>query len=60
MKNTHKYELINIFGIEDLSILAVKRSQANYRLEEEVLPKSASVSSGRKPEEDYDGNHNTF
>jgi hypothetical protein len=41
----------------DFSILVVKRNQANYRLEEEVLPKSTSVRLGRKDEEDDDGNH---
>jgi len=44
MKTTRKFELINTPGREDFSILAVKRSQANYRLEEEFLPNSASVS----------------
>jgi len=44
MKTTWKYELINTLGREDFSILAVKRSQANCRMEEEVLPNSASVS----------------
>jgi hypothetical protein len=60
MKTTRKYELINILGREDFSILAVKRSQAKCRLEEEVLPNSASVSLGRKAEEDDDSNHNTL
>jgi len=41
MKKTRNYEIINTLGREDFSILAVKRSQANYRLEEEVLPNSA-------------------
>lgn len=44
MKTTGKYEIISTIGREDFSILAVKRGQANYRLEEEVLPNSASVS----------------
>jgi hypothetical protein len=58
MKTTRKYELVNILGREDFNILAVKRGQANIRLEEEVLPKSASVSSGRNADENDDGNHN--
>jgi hypothetical protein len=52
MKTTRKYELIHVLG----SILADKRSQANYRLEEEILPSSASVSSRRTCEE-VDMNH---
>ena len=39
MKTTQKYELLNTLGRKVLSILAVKRSQANYRLKEEVIPR---------------------
>jgi hypothetical protein len=37
MKTTRKYELLNTLGRGVLSILAVKRSQAKYRLKEEVI-----------------------
>jgi hypothetical protein len=60
MKPTRRYELINAFGKKDFSILFVKRSQTNYRLEEEYLPNSTSVSFGRKAEEDDDSNINTL
>jgi hypothetical protein len=57
MKTTRRYELINSLGREDFSILVVKRSQANYKLEEQYLPNSVSVNFGRKAEEDDDSNH---
>jgi len=60
MKTTRRYELINTLDREDFSILVVKRSQANYRLEDEYLTKSVSVSFGRKAEEDDDSKHNTL
>ena len=60
MKTRRKYELRNTLGREDCSILAVKTSQANYRLEEEVLQKSASASSVIKAEDDDVSNHNNL
>jgi hypothetical protein len=39
MKTTRKYKLLNTLGREVLSIFAVKRSQAKYRLKEEVILK---------------------
>jgi len=39
MKTTRKYKLLNTLGRGVLSILAVKRSQAKYRLKEEVIHK---------------------
>ena len=60
MKTTKKYELENILGREDFIILAVNRDQANFRLKEEVLPKSASVSLGRNADEEDDSNQNSL
>jgi len=60
MKTTRKYELLNTLGREVLSILSVKRSQANYRLKEEFLLKLCIRGLREKAEEDYDNKHNTL
>jgi hypothetical protein len=61
MKITWKYGLLNTLGREVFSFLAVKWSQDNYRLLEEVLPYCVSVSLGRESAaEDDSSNFNTL